>query len=854
MSPSSNDRVSPSRVTRFGRLACCALLWLLVPPVATQERPNPSGGVLTPERAAYDVTAYDLSLAVDPDSRRIDGTLEMTARLVGAAEELRLDLDGRLRVDAVRFDGRDVLFSHGDGRIMIPVPAAAQQGSEFTLEVDYGGAPRVAPRPPWDGGFTWARTADGSPWIATSCQGEGADLWWPCKDHPSDKPERFDLRIRVPTGLIVASNGRMLSETGHDDGTTTFHWHLDSPVSNYAVALNIAPYEVLSTDYTSVTGEDMPFLFWVLPENAEQGRGILPEFADHMRFYEELLGPYPFRSEKYGVVETPHLGMEHQTIIAYGNRYRRTGFDYDWLHHHELAHEWWGNLVTCRDWKDMWLHEGFGTYMQALYLESRFGPEAYAKEMGDKRASLNNRRAVAQRRTRDSKQVYFFSDGQFDNDIYMKGSWVLHSLRWLLGDEVFFEGLRRFAYPTEAHANATDGSQVRLVDTEDCRAIFEQVSGRDLGWFFDVYVRQPHLPRLEHHVNNEAQLTLQWETVLGEPFPMPVPVRIGGSGAEREIVRVEMPGGRAVIGPVWEGRAPVLDKPEIDPERRLLRWEYEFDNVLLPNGLKRVLLVGIDGCRPDALMAADTPVLDRLMANGAASLVAQTCAETSSGPSWSSLLTASWPDKHGVLDNDFAGARLDRHPPVFERAKSVRAELATASLVHWAPIHEHLAEGSDLSLSLDSDAAVAQRAVELLSDGDPDLLFLHFDEVDGAGHASGYGPDVPEYVAAIEQVDALLGQVVAALDERAAAHLWGDPEEDWLILVTTDHGGTDTGHGEDIPEHRTIFVIVSGDSAARGEIVPPPTIVDVGATILGHLGIEPMDSWELDGRPIGLER
>ena len=260
----------------------------------------------------------------------------------------------------------------------------------------------------------------------------------------------------------------------------------------------------------------------------------------------------------------------------------------------------------------------------------------------------------------------------------------------------------------------------------------------------------------------------------------------------------------------------------------------------------KVLILGIDGCRPDALVAAGAPALDGLIQDGCISLHAQTCAVTSSGPSWSSLLTGTWPDKHGVHDNSFAGNRFEKYPHVFSRIESVRPELFTASFAHWGPIHEHIVSAADISKPAESAAAVREAAVRLLQEGDPDILFLHFDDVDGAGHSMGYSVEVPEYMEAIRQTGVEIGLVLDAMRARPS---YG--EEDWLVLVTTDHGGTD-GHGRDIPEHRTIFVIVSGESALRGTIEPAPGIVDCAATALAHLGVEPDPSWELDGVPVGL--
>jgi aminopeptidase N len=542
-----------STMRRLARAA--ALLSVLIAPLLpAQEAPrrNVSGGELLAEQACFDVQRYDLRLKVDPEARTIEGTLGMVAQVTAPCARIALDLDAALQVRLVSvFENRGV-FEHKDGRIWIELGSEYPAGSELTVGVRYGGSPRVARNPPWQGGFTWASTKDGKPWIATSCQGEGADLWWPCKDHPSDKPEGMELFVTVPDGLVVASNGTLQGQEQADKGWRTFHWRIASPISNYCVALNIAPYQVLTQSYQSTGGGKTPVQFYVLPESAAKARRFLPQFISHLRWFEETLGPYPFRHEKYGIAETPHLGMEHQTIIAYGNKFQDE--TYDWLHHHELSHEWWGNLVTCRDWKDMWIHEGFGTYMQALYLEHLRGKDAYFAEVRKWRPM--NRSPVAPRETRDSQQIYFGGGGS--NDIYFKGALVLHSLRWLLGDEKFLESLRRFCYPTKEQREATDGSQVRLVDTDDYVRLCSEIAGEDLGWFFEVYVRQPRLPRLSEELQ-DGVLALRWQAPGELPFSLPVPVRVAG-----KVHRVAMPDG---VGELQVGAREF----EVDPERWLLR-------------------------------------------------------------------------------------------------------------------------------------------------------------------------------------------------------------------------------------------------------------------------------------------
>lgn len=533
------------------RLGSCLLAASLAVAASAQAPArNVSGGPLLPDQACYDVLRYRLRIAVDPAQKRIDGVLAMRARRVAAGERIALDLDPALALGRVLVDGAAVAAERAGGRFTLPVPVAV--GGEFEVEVAYGGAPREARNPPWDGGFTWQRTTDGKPWFATSCQGEGGDLWWPCKDHPSDKPDGFELWCTVPAGLVCASNGVQQGEPTTDAaaGTTTWHWRTDLPIANYNIALNVAPYVELSDTYECIDGTKMPVRFFVLPESRKRAKECMPQFLDHVRVFEELLGPYPFRREKYGLAETPHLGMEHQTIIAYGNGFRDD--QYDWLHNHELAHEWWGNLVTCRDWKDMWIHEGFGTYMQPLYREKRFGRKAYDDEVAGYR--LMNRTPVAPRASRNSHEIYFGAGG---NDIYYKGSHVLHVLRWQLGDERFFRFLRRMCYADEAAAKSTDGSAVRFVDTDDVVRLASEVAGADMTWFFDVYVRQPALPKLDV-ARSDGTLRLRWQTPDDLPFELAVPLRVGA-----EDVRVPMAGG---VGEWAVGDRDVV----VDPDRRLL--------------------------------------------------------------------------------------------------------------------------------------------------------------------------------------------------------------------------------------------------------------------------------------------
>ncbi len=268
-----------------------------------------------------------------------------------------------------------------------------------------------------------------------------------------------------------------------------------------------------------------------------------------------------------------------------------------------------------------------------------------------------------------------------------------------------------------------------------------------------------------------------------------------------------------------------------------------------PDISKKVLIIGIDGCRPDALQAARTPALDSLVRDGAVSYTTQTGDITVSGPGWSSLLTGVWRDKHGVDDNEFRQPHYDQYPALFTRLEKARPEAVTTSIVHWSPINEHIVRLADYQQQVGSDLDVALVARSRLTVDNPDLLFLHFDEVDDAGHSHGFDPENPKYIEAIEATDRHVQFVLDALRSRKTY-----AEEDWLVLVSTDHGGTEKEHGKNIPTHRTIFFIASGPSAARGPIDQPTFIVDIAATALVHLGIPIDPAWQLDGRAVGLKK
>ncbi|MFN4042348.1 MAG: M1 family metallopeptidase [Brevundimonas sp.] len=553
----------------FARLAltasACALgLTFAVAPASAQAPQRPStpftldtGHPRAPEQLAVRFDKADLAIRLLPETKSLEAvaTLDFTATEPLAA--LVVELDTRFDISSVEIDGVAVTgWTNPDGRMTVPLPASRSLGQTVSLRIAYAGAPHEALRAPWSGGFVWRTAPGGQPWIATAVQGQGCDLFWPCIDHPQGEPQRMDLHITVPEGLSAPSNGRFLGKTDNGDGTTTWNWTARQP-NTYAVALNIGPYVEMSGTYDSRFGNTIPLHFWRLEtDDPMQAADLFAEFSKQLDFYEATIGPFPFADEKMGVVVTPHLGMEHQTINAYGNGYRLDGKGYDWLLQHELAHEWFGNQITNTDWDHMWLHEGFGTYMQPLYARWLNGDRAMESELQTMRLTLANRFPVVSGQSHTSGEVYEGERGP-GLDLYYKGALVAHTLRLMIGDEAFYDSLRRLVYgrPDPAPGNF----QPRYASTDDYVAIVNQVTGRDLGWFFDAYLRQAELPDLIQTRDGD-RLSLEWKTGDGGPFPMPIEVEVGG------VVNVlPMTDGRGEI--VVPGRAHVL----IDPANKVLR-------------------------------------------------------------------------------------------------------------------------------------------------------------------------------------------------------------------------------------------------------------------------------------------
>ncbi len=496
-----------------------------------------SGGSIDADQARLRFDAADLSFEVLPDTQTLNATALLNFTAKASLDRLVLDLDPHLGPSAVAINGTTLppaAFANVEGRLIITLPRRVPAGDKVAATITYGGAPHIASRPPWDDGMVWAKTPDGRPWFTTTSEGSGCDLFWPCLDFPTGEPGVVTLHITIPKGLKAPSNGVLLGVDSLADGRTTWNWRVRHP-NTYAIALNVAPYEVISGSYKSRYGNIIPLDYWYLPGEEASAKALFAEFAPTLDFYEANVGPYPWGDEKVGVVETPHLGMEHQTINAYGNGYKKAPEGFDWLFHHEFGHEWFGNQMTAADWDDYWLHEGYAQYMQPLYGRWREGEARYATMLDEQRNQILNLRPIVSGQPRTEEDVYELARGGPGADIYYKGAWMLHTLRNLIGDRAFRDVTRLAVY---GRLDPRPGNfQPRYATTLEYERLVRRVTGKDFGWFFDVYLRQAALPELIE-VRQANRLTLRWQVPGGRPFPMPVDVQIDG-----RTIRLPMVGG-----------------------------------------------------------------------------------------------------------------------------------------------------------------------------------------------------------------------------------------------------------------------------------------------------------------------
>ena len=504
------------------RIVLPALLAVVMAAPAVQAQPQRATradslrGSIGPARAWWDVAFYDLDLAVNPAGSSVAGSNGITYRVLQPAREMQIDLQ-RLEVDSIVQDGRRLQHRRDGNALFVTLAAPQAAGALKTVTVHYHGRPRVALRAPWDGGFVWGRDPGGDRWIATAVQGLGASAWWPNKDTQADEPDSMRIAVTVPRGMTNVSNGRLRDSVHNADGTTTFEWFVGSPINNYGVAVNVGSYahfqDVFEGEKGPLTLDYWPLAMHEQAARRQWGRDVKPM----LQCFEGWFGPFPWYEDGFKMVETPHLGMEHQSAVAYGNGYRNgylgqdlsgtgRGMSWDYIIIHEAGHEWFGNHITTKDIADMWVHEGFTTYSEGLFVECQQGKEAGAEYILGQRAQIRN----------DGPIVGPYGvNAEGSGDMYFKGANLLHTIRQVIGDDAKWRGILR-------GLNATFGRQT--VTGAQVTEYMSRQAGMDLGRVFEQYLTTTRIPELEYRIQG-SRLSYRWANVV-PGFDMPVRVTL----------------------------------------------------------------------------------------------------------------------------------------------------------------------------------------------------------------------------------------------------------------------------------------------------------------------------------------
>ncbi|MEO6584627.1 MAG: M1 family metallopeptidase [Ferruginibacter sp.] len=447
-----------------------------------------SGGALKLLQANMDIRHYTLSLQLDIPNESIKGFTEIEFILDAPTDTLLFDLVHFLDVTRITSAKRDKKFYRQADLIYI-VDAAGFKAGKQIIKIEYNGKPPVAVRPPWEGGFSWKKDSTGNPWVVINCQLEGAKVYFPCKDHPSDEPnEGVDMFITVPKGLVVAGPG-LLQNITTKNNTQTFHWKTNYTISNYCIVFNVGKYTIAKRTYTTAEGNKVPMEFYVLEEDKANAEKILDLRERDTRILEKYFGEYPWPKEKIGIAQVPNPGMEHQTMITYGDKVgkfilQKVGtWDYSSNLFHEFTHEWFANKVTNKDWAHMWIQEGITTYAEALFCREASGERGYDSMMVWIKNRIKNEKPVVQGEVMNSGDAYY-------SDIYPKGAFFMHTLRYVLGDDVFFATLKKLA-------TATQYTYDNFVTTSDVEQLFSAAAGKNLKPLFEFYLRTNKLLEIE---------------------------------------------------------------------------------------------------------------------------------------------------------------------------------------------------------------------------------------------------------------------------------------------------------------------------------------------------------------------
>ncbi|MEL6969265.1 MAG: M1 family metallopeptidase [Bacteroidota bacterium] len=481
-------------------------------------------GALRPERTCYDVHYYALNLRVDPNKKAIRGYVDIEYNVVENFDRLQIDLFENMKINRILQGEEELKYEREYNAVFVNFPEEQQAGSSGSIRVHYHGQPTVAANAPWDGGFVWSEDRRGRDWIAVACEGTGASLWWPNKDHLSDEPDSMRISLTVPSKFMAVANGN-LEAVEEDDRTTRYDWLISYPIDNYNVTLNIGHYAHFADEYYAADGDTLALDYYVIDYNEERARKHFEQTKTVLACYEEYLGKYPFWDDGFAMVETPYLGMEHQGAIAYGNKFMRgylggmipRDMDWDYIIVHETGHEYFGNSIGCYDMAEMWIQESFTTYLEAVYVEYTMSYDDAVRYLDRQKLYISNQEPII-----GPKDVNW--DHWSGSDHYFKGAWVLHTLRHAIGaDEKWWPILKGFYQE----------NTLSLTTTEDFVDYVNEKTEQDWKAFFDQYLRYPQPPVLEYQLEEKGknlQVRYRWAADV-EDFAMPVVI---GNG-EKEI-------------------------------------------------------------------------------------------------------------------------------------------------------------------------------------------------------------------------------------------------------------------------------------------------------------------------------
>ena len=477
-------------------------------------------GSLTPLRTCYDINYYHLDVKFDIDQKFISGSNLFKFTATQDFTKLQFDLFANLKIDKVVYKGQELPYTREFNAVFITFPQTITKGSTDEFTVYYSGNPTIAKRAPWDGGIVYTTDSLGKPWVATACQGIGASIWWPTKDHQYDEVDSALISISVPKGLKDVSNGRLRKVTKLKDGYTRFDWFVGNPINNYDIEANIGDYVHYDGIYQGEKGK-LTLDYWPLSYNINKAKKQWNENATKMlKAFEHWFGPYPFYEDGYKLVETPHLGMEHQSGTAYGNHYQNGylgrdlsgtgwGLKWDFIVVHESGHEWFGNNITSKDVADMWIHESFTNYSESLFIETYYGKQAGQEYVHGTRMNIQNDRPIV---------GPYNVNREGSGDMYYKGGNLLNMVRTVINDDEKWRGILRGLNKTFYHQTVTYDQVVNYISEQ---------AAMNLSPIFDQYLHYTNIPILEF-TTRKGKTLCRWINVNTKEFNMPVRVKIKG--------------------------------------------------------------------------------------------------------------------------------------------------------------------------------------------------------------------------------------------------------------------------------------------------------------------------------------